>query len=66
MPVIGNEPAREERASHGLKYYSLHFRYRGNGRSLRLIGWSEASVMREFRERFPEAQPERIEYLGDI
>ena len=66
MLVISKKTAQEERANYGLKYYSVHFRYRGNAKSLRLIGWSEESVMKEFCERFPEAQPEQIEYLGDI
>ena len=66
MLVIGKKPAQETRGSYGLKYYAVHFSYRGNHKSLRLIGWSEESVMKEFCERFPEAQPEQIEYLGDI
>lgn len=66
MLGISKKPAHEEHGNYGLKYYTIQFRFRGTSKSLRLIGWSEESVMKEFCERFPEAQPEQIEYLGEI
>jgi hypothetical protein len=66
MPVTTTKPASDQRGEYGLKYYTIRFRYRDTVRSLRLIGWSEASVLKEFGARFPEAQPEQIDYEGDI
>lgn len=51
---------------YGLKYFSVRFSYRGASRSLRLTGWSEQSVLKEFCEHFPEATPEFIECLGNL
>ncbi len=66
MLVTITKPATEKCGEYGLKYYTIRFRYRDTVKSLRLIGWSEASVLKEFSERFPEAQPEQIEYEGEI
>lgn len=48
----------------GLKYFRIQFHYGGATKYLRLTGWSEAAALAEFRRHFPEAPPERIEFLG--
>lgn len=50
----------------GLKYFRIQFSYAGATKYLRLTGWSEASALAEFRRHFPEAVPERIEFLGIV
>ena len=53
-------------SSEGLKYFRIQFSYAGATKYLRLTGWSEASALAEFRRHFPEAAPERIEFLGIV
>lgn len=55
-----------EAAEFSLKYFRLQFRYCGSTKYLRLTGWSEESVLKEFQQRFPEAEPEHIECLGSV
>lgn len=50
----------------GLKHFRIRFRYRGGIKYLRLMGWSEETVLREFRDHFPDAAPEHVECLGSV
>jgi hypothetical protein len=66
MLATTDKTAGSSRGQYDLKYFSIRFSYRGASRSLRLIGWNEESVLKEFCERFPEATPEHVECLGNL
>lgn len=65
MPTI-QEHSQTEPAPFGLKYFRIRFRYRDSTKYLRLMGWSEQTVLNEFREHFPDASPEHVECLGNV
>jgi len=65
MPTV-QEPSPSGASPFGLKYFRIRFRYRDSTKYLRLMGWSEQAVLREFSEHFPDALPEHVECLGTV